>query len=52
MKLRFNSKQEFQLEAVKAITVIFEGQTLSIGDQLKTNTVLQMRDPEIDFNMI
>jgi len=52
MKLHFDSKQEFQLEAVKAITDIFEGQPLSSGDQLKTNTVLQMRDAEIDFKTI
>jgi len=26
MKLHFDSKQEFQLEAIKAITGIFEGQ--------------------------
>src|SRR3990170_8285570 len=32
MKLHFDSKQEFQLEAVKAITDIFEGQQLSGGD--------------------
>lgn len=32
MKLHFDSKQEFQLEAVKAITGIFEGQPLSGGD--------------------
>jgi type III restriction enzyme len=32
MKLHFDSKQEFQIEAVKAITDIFEGQPLSIGD--------------------
>ena len=35
MKLHFDSKQEFQLEAVKAITDIFEGQPLSDGNQLK-----------------
>ena len=28
MKLHFDSKQEFQVEAVKAITDIFEGQPL------------------------
>ncbi|HEY5535338.1 MAG TPA: DEAD/DEAH box helicase family protein, partial [Ignavibacteria bacterium] len=32
MKLHFDSKQEFQLEAVKSITDIFEGQPLSNGD--------------------
>lgn len=32
MKLHFDSKQEFQLEAVKAITDIFEGQPLSSSD--------------------
>jgi len=32
VKLHFDSKQEFQLEAVKAITDIFEGQPLSSGD--------------------
>ncbi len=32
MKLHFDSKQEFQIEAVKAITYIFEGQPLSSGD--------------------
>ena len=32
MKLHFDSKQEFQTEAVKAITDIFEGQPLSTGD--------------------
>jgi type III restriction enzyme len=32
MKLHFDSKQEFQLEAVKAIIDIFEGQPLSNGD--------------------
>ena len=52
MKLHFDSKQEFQIEAIKAITDIFEGQQLSSDDQLKTNTVLQMRDAEIDFRTI
>src|SRR5674476_764654 len=32
MKIHFDSKQEFQLEAVKAITDIFEGQPLSTSD--------------------
>lgn len=32
MKLHFDSKQEFQIEAVKAVTDIFEGQPLSNGD--------------------
>ncbi len=32
MKLHFDSKQEFQIDAIKAITDIFEGQTLSGGD--------------------
>jgi len=32
MKLHFDSKQEFQLEAIKAITDIFEGQSLNNGD--------------------
>src|SRR3972149_10785006 len=32
MKLHFDSKQEFQIEAIKAITDIFEGQQLSSGD--------------------
>jgi type III restriction enzyme len=32
MKLHFDSKQKFQIEAVKAITDIFEGQQLSSGD--------------------
>ncbi len=32
MKLHFDSKQEFQLEAVKAVSDIFEGQPLSSGD--------------------
>ena len=32
MKLHFDSKQEFQLEAIKSITDIFEGQPLSAGD--------------------
>lgn len=32
MKLHFDSKQEFQIEAVKSITDIFEGQPLSNGD--------------------
>jgi len=32
MKLHFDSKQEFQLEAVKSITDIFEGQPLSSGN--------------------
>lgn len=32
MKLHFDSKQEIQLEAIKAITGIFEGQPLSVGD--------------------
>ena len=52
MKLHFDSKQEFQIEAVKAITDIFEGQRLNSGGKLKTNTVLQMRDAEIDFRTI
>jgi type III restriction enzyme len=32
MKLHFDSHQEYQLEAIKAITDIFEGQPLSGGD--------------------
>ncbi|MEI2755644.1 MAG: DEAD/DEAH box helicase family protein [Chitinophagaceae bacterium] len=32
MKLHFNSKQEYQLDAIKAITDIFEGQPLNAGD--------------------
>jgi type III restriction enzyme len=32
MKLHFDSKQEFQLESIKAITDIFEGQPLNSGD--------------------
>jgi len=32
MKLHFDSKQEFQLEAIKGITDIFEGQPLSGSD--------------------
>lgn len=32
MKLHFDSNQEYQLEAIKAITDIFEGQPLSGGD--------------------
>jgi len=32
MKLHFDSKQEFQLGAVKAIADIFEGQPLSSSD--------------------
>ena len=32
MKLHFDSKHEFQLEAIKAITDIFEGQPLDSGD--------------------
>lgn len=32
MKLHFDSKQQFQIDAVKAITDIFEGQPLSGGD--------------------
>ena len=32
MKLHFDSKQEFQIEAIKAITDIFEGQPLNSGD--------------------
>jgi len=32
MKLHFDSKQEFQLEAVKSVIDIFEGQPLSNGD--------------------
>ena len=32
MKLHFDGKQEFQLEAVKAVTDIFEGQQLNGGD--------------------
>ena len=32
MKLHFDSKQEFQLEAIKAVTDIFEGQPLNGGD--------------------
>ncbi|MDP2208748.1 MAG: DEAD/DEAH box helicase family protein [Bacteroidota bacterium] len=39
MKLHFDSKQEFQIEAVKAITDIFEGQQLSSGDfEFSVNT--------------
>ncbi|MFH2031723.1 MAG: hypothetical protein ABIJ40_14070 [Bacteroidota bacterium] len=53
MKLHFDSKQEFQLEAVKTITDIFEGEQLFCNlAQLKTKTVLQMRDAEIDFRTI
>lgn len=32
MKLHFDSKQQFQLEAIKAITDIFEGQALNSSD--------------------
>ncbi len=32
MKLRFNSNQEYQIEAIRAVTDIFEGQPLSGGD--------------------
>jgi type III restriction enzyme len=32
LKLHFDSKQEFQLEAIKSITDIFEGQSLNSGD--------------------
>lgn len=32
MKLHFDSNQEYQLEAIRAITDIFEGQPLSSGD--------------------
>lgn len=32
MKLHFDSNQEYQLEAIKSITDIFEGQPLSSGD--------------------
>ncbi|HUM98716.1 MAG TPA: DEAD/DEAH box helicase family protein [Chitinophagaceae bacterium] len=32
MKLHFDSKQEYQLDAIKAITDIFEGQPLNAGD--------------------
>ncbi|HTL82421.1 MAG TPA: DEAD/DEAH box helicase family protein [Bacteroidia bacterium] len=32
MKLKFDSNQEFQLEAIKSITDIFEGQTLKNSD--------------------
>lgn len=32
MKLHFDSNQEYQLEAIKAVTDIFEGQPLSGGD--------------------
>jgi type III restriction enzyme len=32
MKLHFDSKQEFQLEAIKAVTDIFEGQPLNGSD--------------------
>ena len=32
MKLHFDSKQEYQLDAIKSITDIFEGQPLNGGD--------------------
>ncbi|MBI5410128.1 MAG: hypothetical protein HZA14_12250 [Nitrospirae bacterium] len=32
MKLHFDSNQEYQIEAIKAVTDIFEGQPLSGGD--------------------
>ena len=32
MKLHFDSNQDFQIEAIKSITDIFEGQPLSSGD--------------------
>ncbi len=32
MKLHFDSSQEYQIEAIRAITNIFEGQPLSCGD--------------------
>ena len=43
MKLHFDSKQEFQIDAIKSITDIFEGQPLNSGDfefSLKSNGVL------------
>lgn len=32
MKLHFDSNQEYQIEAIRAVTGIFEGQPLSGGD--------------------
>ena len=32
MKLHFDSNQEYQIEAIKAVTDLFEGQPLSGGD--------------------
>jgi type III restriction enzyme len=32
MKLHFDSNQEYQIEAIRAVTDIFEGQPLSGGD--------------------
>ncbi|MBL7113107.1 MAG: hypothetical protein ISS19_14315 [Bacteroidales bacterium] len=32
MKLHFDSNQEYQLEAIKAVTDIFEGKPLNGGD--------------------
>ena len=32
MKLHFDSNQEYQVEAIRAVTDIFEGQPLSNGD--------------------
>ena len=61
MKLNFDSNQSYQWDAIKSITDIFEGQPLSNGDfgfiqsgndQLKTNTVLQMKDAGVDFKTI
>lgn len=32
MKLQFESNQEYQLEAIRSVVDIFEGQPLSIGE--------------------
>jgi hypothetical protein len=51
MKHNFNSSQEYQLEAIKAVIEVFDCQVLNKGN-LKTNTFLQFKDAGVDFRTV
>ncbi len=56
MKLHFDSKQEYQIDAIGSVIKLFEGQIINNGDvitlSIKTNKVLQMKDANIEFRTV